>query len=79
MNKTLSELIDRAYDIKVALSVSSYQLYHYEDESFVDIKTSIIHDPALILRLAGGLKVKFMADDSDIVIRMFEREEENET
>lgn len=79
MTKTLSELIDRAYDIKVALSLSSYELYQYEDGSFVDFKTTIIHDPALVLRLAGGLKIKFMADDSVLVIRMFEREEEDET
>lgn len=79
MTNTLSELIDNAYKIKVALSVSSYKIYHYEDGSFVDIKTTIVHDPALVLRLAGGLKVKFMADDSDLVIRMFEREEEDET
>lgn len=75
MTKTLSELIDNAYKIKVALSLSSYQFYHYEDGSYIDFKTTIVHDPALILRLAGGLKVKFMADDSDIVIRLFERDE----
>ena len=79
MTKTLSELINNAYKIKVALSVSSYKLYHWGDGSFVDIKTTIIHDPALVLRLAGGLKVKFMADDSNIIIRMYEREEEDET
>lgn len=75
MTKTLSELIDNAYKIKVALSLSSYQLYQYEDGSYIDFKATIVHDPALILRLAGGLKVKFMADDSDIVIRLFERDE----
>jgi hypothetical protein len=76
MTQTLSELIDNAYKIKVALSLSSYQLYQYEDGSYVDFQTTIIHDPALILRLAGGLKVKFLADDSNLIIRMFERYEE---
>mgnify|MGYP003289336153 CR=1 FL=1 len=75
MTKTLSELIDNAYKIKVALKLSSYQLYQYEDGSYVDFKTTIVHDPKLILKLAGGLGVKFLADDSYLVIRMFEREE----
>lgn len=75
MTQTLSELIDRAYDIKVALFLSSYQLYQYEDGSYVDFKTSRIDDPRLILKLAGGLGVKFLADDADIIIRVFERYE----
>lgn len=75
MTQTLSELIDNAYKIKVALKLSSYQLYQYEDGSYVDFRTTIVHDPKLILKLAGGLGVKFLADDSYLVIRMFEREE----
>lgn len=75
MTKTLSELIDRAYDIKVALKLSSYQLYQYEDGSYVEFKTTIVHDPRLILKLSGGLGIKFLADDSFIIVRMFEREE----
>lgn len=75
MTKTLSELIDKAYEIKVALKLSSYQLYQYEDGSYVDFKTKIVHEPKLILNLARGLKVKFLADDSFMIIRMFERDE----
>lgn len=75
MTQTLSELIDKAYDIKVALYLSSYQLYQYEDGSYVDFKVSRIDDPRLILKLAGGLGVKFLADDAYIIIRMFERYE----
>ena len=75
MTKTLSELIDRAYDIKVALKLSSYQLYQYEDGSYVDFKTTIVDNPRAILIMAKGLAVKFLAFDSYLVIRMFEREE----
>lgn len=75
MTKTLSELIDRAYDIKVAMSLTSYELYQYEDGSYVEFKTTIVNNPEGILGLAGGLVVKFMAEDSFIIIRMFERYE----
>ena len=75
MTQTLSELIENAYKIKVALFLSSYQLYQYEDGSYVDFKVSRIDDPKLILKLAGGLGVKFLADDAYIIIRLFERYE----
>lgn len=75
MTQTLSELIDKAYKIGVALSLSSYLLYQFEDGSYVELKTTIVHDPALILRLAEGLKVKFLPDDPFVVIRMYERNE----
>ena len=79
MTKTLSELIDNANSIAVALKLSSYQLFQFEDGSFVDLKTTIVHDPALILRLAGGLKVKFLPDEPFVIIRLYEREDETDT
>lgn len=73
MTKTLSELIDRAYDIKVALRLSSYQLYQYEDGSYIDFRTTLVNDPKLIFELAGGLNIKLLADGSYLIIRLFER------
>lgn len=79
MTKTLSELIDNANSIGLALKLSSYQLFLFEDGSYVDLKTTIVHDPALILRLAGGLTVKFLPDEPFVIIRLYERVDETET
>lgn len=73
MTKTLSELIDKAYKIKVAFKLSSYLLYQYEDGSYVEFRTPFVNDPELILKLAGGLRIQFLGGDPNLIIRMFER------
>lgn len=73
MTKTLEELIERAIDIKCHFQLSSYELHHYEDGSFVDFHVQkVVNLPALI-KLAGGLELRFFSDTNSMIIRLFER------
>ena len=74
MSKNLEELIETAFDIKVFFSVSSYELHHYEDGSFVDFHVKKIVDLPTLINLANGLELKFFADDNAIIVRLFEKD-----
>ena len=74
MTKTLAELIDKAYDIKIFFCLGSYELNHYEDGSFVDFKVSKVLDLPRLCQLADGLVLKFLAEDGFIIVRLFERD-----
>ena len=74
MTKTLAELIERAYDIKVYFSVGAYELHHYEDGSFVDFHVQKVVDLPTLQRLAGGLEIKFFSGDGYMKVRLFERD-----
>lgn len=74
MTKTLAELIDRAYDIKVHFGISSYELNVYEDGSFADFRVPKILDLPALMRLAGGLELKLYPGENWIIVRLFERD-----
>lgn len=74
MTKTLSELIDRAYDIKIYFCLSAYELHQYEDGSFVDFHVINVIDLQRLQRLAGDLIIKFYPGDGCIIVRLFERD-----
>ena len=73
MTKTLAELIDRAYDIKVFFAVGSFELNHYEDGSFADFRVRKVVDLPRLIKLADGLELKFFHEENFIIIRLFER------
>lgn len=72
MTKTLENLIDTLYRIKVFLAVSSYVLHQYEDGSFADFKVAKVNDPRTLLKIAGGHRVILLTDGENIIIRVFE-------
>lgn len=74
MTKTLAELIERAYDIKIYFSLGSYELHHYEDGSFVDFHVQKVVDLPNLQRLAGDLVIKFFSGDGYMIVRVFERD-----
>lgn len=74
MTKTLTELIDRAYDIKVYFSLGSYELHQYDDGSFVDFHVQKVVDLPTLQRLAGDLELKFFSGDGYMIVRLFERD-----
>lgn len=74
MKKTLSELIEIAWDIKIFFQVGSYELHHYEDGSFIDFRVKKITDLPTLRRLSQGLTLKFFAEDSLVIVRLFERD-----
>lgn len=74
MTKTFEELIERAYDIKVYFNIGSYVLHQYEDGSFVDFRVQKVVDLPTLIRLAGGLELKFFADGDRMIVRLFEKD-----
>lgn len=74
MSKTLAELIERAFDIKCHFELSSYELHHYCDGSYVDFRVKKIYDLQTLIRLAGGLSLKLFASDGYVIVRLFERD-----
>lgn len=74
MTKTLEELIETAYHIKVYFQIEHYALYQYEDGSYVDFRVKKITDLKRLTSLVGGLELKFFADDNFIIVRLFERD-----
>lgn len=74
MTKTLSELIERAYDIKVYFGLGCYELHQYEDGSYVDFHVQKVVDLPTLQRLAGGLEIKFFSGDGYMTVRLFERD-----
>lgn len=77
MTKTLAELIDRAYDIKINFGVAYYVLHHYEKGSYVDFLVTKIYNLPKLIELAGGLKLKMIGKDGNIIVRLFERDDED--
>ena len=74
MKKSLQELIEKAYDIKVFFSLGSYELNHYEDGSFVDFHVPKVVDLPTLIHLAGDLELKFFAGNGYMIVRLFERD-----
>lgn len=74
MKKSLQELIEKAYDIKVFFSLGSYELNHYEDGSYVDFHVQKVVDLPTLIQLAGNLELKFFAGNGYMIVRLFERD-----
>ena len=74
MTKTFAELIERSYDLKVFFQISSYELHHYEDGSFSDFHVQKVVDLPTLIKLAGGLELKFFHDTTSMIVRLFERD-----
>ena len=72
MSKSFQDLIESAFNIKVLFMLSSYELHHYEDGSYVDFHVQkVVCLPALI-KLAGPLELKFFSGDGFMIVRLFE-------
>lgn len=76
MRKSFEELIERAFDIKVYFCVSSYEMFQYEDGSYVDFRVQKVVDLPTLIRLAGPLELKFFYGDGYMIVRLFENYQE---
>lgn len=72
MTKSFQELIERAFDIKVLFQLSSYELHHYEDGSYVDFHVQKVLCLPTLVKLAGKLELKFFSADGYMIVRLFE-------
>lgn len=75
MRKSLEELIEVGYDIKIHLTVGHYELHHYDDGSFIDFRTTKIENPRRLIEIASGLDIRIYAEENKILVRVFERAE----
>lgn len=66
------KLIETAYDVNVFCAECSYELYHYDDGSYVDIKVKKINDLPTLCRIVKDLEFRLFEKDGYIVIRIFE-------
>lgn len=74
MTQTLQELIDRSFDISVFFCIGSYELHRYEDGSFADFRVQKVVDLPTLVRLAGGLEMRFFVENGRLIVRLFERD-----
>lgn len=74
MTKQLQELVETAFNVKVFFRLSSYELHHYEDGSYVDFHVLKVVDLPTLIRLANGLELKFFAEDGTMIVRLLERD-----
>lgn len=74
MSTTFEELMERSFDIKCHFRLSSYELHHFEDGSYSDFHVQKVLDLPALVKLAGGLELKFIHDTNSIIVRLFERE-----
>lgn len=74
MTKTLQELIEIAFDVKVYFQLDGYWLFQYEDGSYVDFHVRKVVDVLTLIRIANGLELKFFAQNDKMIVRLFERD-----
>lgn len=72
MRKSLEQLIEVAYSVKLYFCVGSFELHMYEDGSYVDFHVSAINDAAELLKRTQRLMVKILFDDRGLIVRLFE-------
>lgn len=72
MTKSFQKLIERAFDIKVFFLVECYELHHYRDGSYVDFHVQRVVDLPTLIRLAGGLELKFFRGEGCMIVRLIE-------
>lgn len=76
MRKSLEELIDTCFDIKVHLQVSSFELHYYEDGADALFKVNKIKDLKTLSDIKGKHECIIFAENQDVCIRVFENYQE---
>ena len=79
MKKSLEELIDVASDMQEQLQCGSFNLHRYYSQSYVEFLTSRVTDVPALLKAANGLELKLFSNDSAILVRLYERYNEDDT
>jgi hypothetical protein len=74
MKQSLEELIVTANKVQTHFGVSSYEMNHYEDGSYIDFKVNRIVDLPALMEVAGELEVKCFCDNGWLIVRLFERD-----
>lgn len=72
MRNSMIQLLETAYNVKVFCAQCSYELYDYDDGSYVDIKVRNINDPRTLCRLVKNLDFRLIEKDGYILIRIVE-------
>lgn len=78
MKKSLEELTNVAINLQLFLGVSSFTLHVYDSRSYVEIVVRSIKKLPDLLDLISGLEVTIFGDGDNVVVRVFEREDESE-
>lgn len=73
MRTSLTELIERANDVKVFLNASSFKLFNHDGGAYVEIEVDRVYQPKVLHNLIGKLEYKlFACINSYLTIRIYE-------
>lgn len=78
MKKSLEELINVAINLQMFFGVSYFKLSVYESVSYVDFQLTRVSKLPDVLDLACGLELKFFAEENAMIVRVLERENDDE-
>lgn len=78
MKKSLEELINVAINLKIFFGCSYFSLYVNDSVSYVDFQLIRVSKLPDVLDLACGLELKFFAEENEMIVRVFERENDDE-
>lgn len=76
MTKSLQNLIDVAFEMKVYFGVGSYEMHQYDNGSYCDFHVRQVLDLKTLLCVASGLEVRFYAEGDCVIVRLYEDYEE---
>lgn len=79
MTKSFVELIEVATEVHKFLNCTSFDLHHYDSGSYVEFITPKIVDVPGLLNAAKGLDLKLFGHNTAILVRLYERVDEDET
>lgn len=79
MKKSFVELVEVATAVQEFLQCSSFDLHHYYSGSYVEFVTLKIVDVPGLLNAAKGLDLKLFGNNTSILVRLYERANEEET
>lgn len=79
MKKSLVELIEVATVVQEFLQCASFDLHHYYSGSYVEFITLKVVDVPGLLNAAKGLDLKLFGHNTSILVRLYERVNDDET
>lgn len=72
MRKSFLDLIEKACVIELFLMTSGFEVFYYEDGSYIDFHVIKVANLPRLLELAGPSKLLFSDSENGIRIRLFE-------
>lgn len=79
MKKSFVELVEVAAEVQEFLKCDLFNLHYYNSGSYVEFITLKIVDVPGLIKAAKGLDLKLFGHNTSILVRLYERVDEDET